>query len=63
VVLKVPLGAKLTDGRLGVVIDTLAGNNAKYALVASGTASLVGVSGLTLSGSMEAQSKSFGKRD
>ena len=48
-------GVRLTDGKIGAVIDRVSGGDTKYALVASGSAALVGISGLTLTGSMEAR--------
>lgn len=48
-------GFLLSDGQIGAVIDRVAGGETKYALVAQGTASLVGIGGLTLSGTMHAR--------
>ncbi|MEI7700245.1 MAG: hypothetical protein WCK86_10635, partial [Planctomycetia bacterium] len=53
-------GFQLTDGEIGAVIDKPEGGAAKYALVASGTASIVGVSGLTLTGTMAARVNQLG---
>jgi hypothetical protein len=39
-------GVQLSQGTVGAVIDKPAGGEAKYALVASGTAALVGIPGL-----------------
>ncbi|MFN9038009.1 MAG: hypothetical protein ACK5YO_17035, partial [Planctomyces sp.] len=53
-------GFVLSGGRLGVVIDRPAGGDTKYAIVAQGTASLVGINGLTLSGTMSARMNRLG---
>jgi hypothetical protein len=42
------------------VIDRVSGGDTKYALVASGTAALVGIPGLTLTGTMEARMNRLG---
>jgi hypothetical protein len=52
-------GARITDGRIGAVFyKTTAGTS--YALDAAGTASLVGVTGFTLSGSLAARVNTTG---
>jgi len=53
-------GFLLSNGQLGAVIDRVQGGETKYALVAQGTASLVGISGLTLSGTMHARMNRLG---
>ncbi|MFM8474302.1 MAG: hypothetical protein ACKOEO_00710, partial [Planctomycetaceae bacterium] len=53
-------GVQLSNGTVGAVIDKPAGGEAKYALVASGTATLVGIPGLTISGTMNARVNRLG---
>ncbi|MFM7057153.1 MAG: hypothetical protein ACKO2P_09565, partial [Planctomycetota bacterium] len=53
-------GVQLSQGTVGAVIDKPAGGEAKYALVASGTAALVGIPGLTLTGTMNARINRLG---
>ena len=53
-------GVQLSNGQIGAVIDKPAGGDAKYAVVASGTATLVGISGLTLTGTMQARVNRLG---
>ncbi|MFN5436432.1 MAG: hypothetical protein ACK5ES_17840, partial [Planctomyces sp.] len=53
-------GVRLTNGKIGAVIDIPEGGEAKYALVASGTAGVVGIPGLTLAGTMEARVNQLG---
>ncbi|MFO0534858.1 MAG: beta strand repeat-containing protein, partial [Planctomyces sp.] len=53
-------GVRLTNGKIGAVIDIPEGGEAKYALVASGTAGGVGSPGLTLAGTMEARVNQLG---
>ncbi|MFM7071476.1 MAG: hypothetical protein ACKO38_06740, partial [Planctomycetota bacterium] len=49
-------GLKVTGAKLGwVMVERTAPASAKYALAGSGTASLVGITGLTLSGTAEVQ--------
>ncbi|MGV2336693.1 MAG UNVERIFIED_CONTAM: hypothetical protein LVR18_22175 [Planctomycetaceae bacterium] len=53
------VGARITNGRIGAVFyKSASGTN--YALDASGTASLAGISGLTLSGSLAARVNTTG---
>ncbi|MFM7038033.1 MAG: hypothetical protein ACKO2L_09935 [Planctomycetaceae bacterium] len=54
------LGIPLSDGQIGAVIDKPASGGTKYALVAQGTASLVGVDGLTLTGTLHARLNRLG---
>ena len=55
------MGVKVTDANMGLVMTTVTDTSlseqapAKYALVAGGTAALVGIDGLTLSGSLAAR--------
>ncbi|MEY2726170.1 MAG: hypothetical protein RLZZ458_2037, partial [Planctomycetota bacterium] len=53
-------GFQLTNGEIGAVIDKREGSDAKYALVASGEAALVGISGLTLTGTLDARVNNLG---
>ncbi|MFN6027058.1 MAG: hypothetical protein ACK49E_23110, partial [Planctomyces sp.] len=53
-------GVRLSDGQIGAVIDKPVGGEAKYAVVASGTAALVGIPGLTLTGTMNARINRLG---
>ncbi|MFN5434637.1 MAG: beta strand repeat-containing protein, partial [Planctomyces sp.] len=53
-------GVRLSDGQIGAVIDKPVGGEAKYAVVASGTAALVGIPGLTLNGTMNARINRLG---
>lgn len=54
------IGVELTNGQLGAVIDQPEDSESVYALVASGAAGLVGVEGLSLSGSIEARVNRLG---
>jgi hypothetical protein len=47
------VGVKISDGSLGLVINQLNDETAKYALSASGNANLIGVEDVTLSGNLE----------
>jgi hypothetical protein len=53
-------GVQLSNGQIGAVIDKPVSGDAKYAVVASGTASLTGISGLTLTGTMNARINRLG---
>jgi hypothetical protein len=54
-------GVELTGGKLGlVVLEKTASAAAKYALTASGTTTLKGLSPLTLSGNLDLQVQRFG---
>jgi hypothetical protein len=54
-------GIKLSNGTLGmVVVAASAGQPARYAVTASGTASTQGLSDLSLAGSLELQAQRFG---
>ncbi|MFM8728156.1 MAG: hypothetical protein ACKON9_23870, partial [Planctomycetaceae bacterium] len=54
-------GIKLSNGTLGmVVVAASAGQPARYAVTASGTASTLGLSDLSLAGSLELQAQRFG---
>ncbi|MEN9556436.1 MAG: hypothetical protein RLZZ232_2722, partial [Planctomycetota bacterium] len=53
-------GVQLSNGQIGAIIDKPVSGDAKYAVVASGTATLVGISGLTLTGTMNARVNRLG---
>ncbi|HCP10758.1 MAG TPA: hypothetical protein DIT89_00340, partial [Planctomycetaceae bacterium] len=48
-------GIQLSNGQIGIVIDRVPGADTKYAFVASGTAALAGIDGLSLTGTMQAR--------
>ena len=53
-------GVRVTDGTLGLLVNKTGNAAATYALDASGSAALVGISGLTLGGSVEIRKNTTG---